>query len=159
MFLYLSPSRCSSAQCCVWQIDLQPLFPSLIHLAVHPLSHKPTRSHAWYCSLAPQTPHCVLWTRRLMHAQGRKLPPEASRVLQFQMPPFNKKYIFHPPPSSPALTCLISNTDIIWSQLGWFMRLISFIYSHVIVIDFTFCSRLATWHWFIMEFKIPAQAR
>lgn len=52
--LYLSPSPCSSAQCCVWQIDLQPLFLSLIHLPVHPLSHKPTRSHARYCSLAPQ---------------------------------------------------------------------------------------------------------
>lgn len=58
-----SPSLCSvyplllfspSAQCCVWWIDLQPLFLSVIHLAVHPLSHKPTcmPTHSVHASIA-----------------------------------------------------------------------------------------------------------
>lgn len=39
------------AQCCVWWIDLQPLFLSVIHLLVHPLSRKATRTHSW-CACA-----------------------------------------------------------------------------------------------------------
>lgn len=41
-----------SAQCCVWWIDLQPLFLSVIHLVVHPLSHKPPHAHGMWILLS-----------------------------------------------------------------------------------------------------------